>query len=124
VIIHSEKESILMSQLRKVKGLLATGALLSALALPVFSQDPQKAPQDQRDRMATTLTGCLSKDTSGSYTLTDTSGLKTTVTGAADLEKHSKNHTVTLTGTNKMDASGKPVFEVSKLTHVSDTCSK
>ena len=93
-----------MSQLRKVKGLLATGALLSAL--PVFSQDPQKAPQDQRDRMATTLTGCLNKDTSGSYTLTDTSGLKTTVTGAADLEKHSKNHTVTLTGTNKMDASG------------------
>jgi hypothetical protein len=90
----------------------------------VFSQqDQQKTPQDQRDRMATTLTGCLNKDTSGSYTLTDQSGLKATVTGAADLEKHSKNHKVTLTGTNKMDASDKPVFEVTKLTQVSDTCS-
>ncbi len=113
-----------MSLKRKINGLLAMGALVSALSLPAFSQqDQQKAPQDQRDRMATTLTGCLNKDTAGSYTLTDPTGLKTTVTGAADLEKHSKNHTVTLTGTNKMDASGKPVFEVTKLTHVSDTCS-
>ena len=113
-----------MRQQRTIKGLLAIGALLSALSLPVFSQqDQQKPPQDQRDRMATTLTGCLNKDTSGSYTLTDQSGLKTTVTGAADLEKHSQNHKVTLTGTNKMDAAGKPVFEVTKLTHVSDTCS-
>jgi len=103
--------------------LLATGALFSALSLPVYSQDPAKPPQDQRDRMASALTGCLNKDASGAYTLTDQAGLKTTVTGAADLEKHSKNHKVTLTGTTKTDASGKPIFEVSKLTHVSDTCS-
>jgi hypothetical protein len=44
------------------------------------------------------------------------------VTGAADLEKHSSNHKVTLTGALKTDASGKPVFEASKLKHVSDTC--
>ena len=112
-----------MRQKLRIKGLLAMGALLSALSLPVFSQqDLQKPPLDERDRMATTLTGCLNKNTSGSYTLTDQSGFKTTVTGSADLEKHSQNHKVTLIGTNKMDASGKPVFEVTKLTHVSDTC--
>ncbi|MEO8368320.1 MAG: hypothetical protein ABI806_03905 [Candidatus Solibacter sp.] len=113
-----------MQQKRTIMGLLATGALYTALSLPVFAQQDQpKTPQDQRDRMSTALTGCLTKDTSGSYTLTDTTGLKTTVTGAADLEKHSKNHTVTLTGAAKTDASGKSVFEVSKLMHVSDTCS-
>jgi hypothetical protein len=113
-----------MQQKRTIMGMLATGALFAALSLPGFAQQEQpKPPQDQRDRMATALTGCLTKDTSGSYTLTDTTGLKTTVTGAADLEKHSKNHKVTLTGTAKTDASGKPVFEVTKLTHVSDTCS-
>jgi len=112
-----------MPQKRTIKGLLATGALLSALSLPVFAQDqPPQPPQDQRDRMATALTGCLNKDASGSYTLTDQTGVKTTVTGAADLEKHAKNHKVTLTGTSKTDASGKPIFEVTKLTHVSDTC--
>ena len=114
-----------MPQKRTIKSLLATGALLSALSLPVFAQDqqPPTPPQDQRDRMATSLTGCLNKDASGAYTLTDQTGLKTTVTGAADLEKHAKNHKVSLTGTAKTDASGKPVFEVTKLTHVSDTCS-
>jgi len=112
-----------MQQKRTITGLLGTGALLFALSLPVFSQEPQKAPPDQRDRMATALTGCLTKDAAGAFTLTDQSGVKTTVTGAADLEKHSNNHKVTLNGTAKTDASGKPVFEVTKLTHVSDTCS-
>jgi len=110
-------------QQRKIKSVLALGALLTALSLPVFSQDPQQPPKEQRDRVATTLTGCLTKDTGGTYLLTDASGLKTTVSGGADLEKHSSNHKVTLTGTAKTDASGKAIFEVTKLTHVSDTCS-
>ena len=113
-----------MRQQRTLKSLLATGLFLCALSLPAFSQQ-EKPGQDpnQRDRMATTITGCLSKDASGSYTLTDASGLKTTVSGAADLEKHSQNHKVTLTGEAKTDASGKSMFEVTKVTHVSDTCS-
>ncbi|MCU1233481.1 MAG: hypothetical protein JWP63_1448 [Candidatus Solibacter sp.] len=112
-----------MQRLRNIKSVLAIGVLLSALSLPVFSQESQdQQDKNQRDRMATTLTGCLNKDTSGSYVLTDASGMKTTVSGAADLEKHSSNHKVTLTGMTKTDASGKPVFEVTKLTHVSDTC--
>jgi hypothetical protein len=114
-----------MQTRRTIKSLLAVGVLLSAISLPVFSQQAQENPrpdQDQRDRMATTLTGCLNKDASGSYILTDSSGLKTTVSGAADLEKHSSNHKVTLTGTAKTDASGKPIFEVSKITHISATC--
>jgi hypothetical protein len=71
----------------------------------------------------TTMTGCLSKDASGSYILADeTSGVKTTVTGPSDLEKHSANHKVTLTGATKTDANGKSVFEVTKIQHVSASC--
>jgi hypothetical protein len=48
--------------------------------------------------------------------------LKTTVTGPADWEKHSANHTVTLTGTEKKDPNGKVMFEVTKIQHVSTSC--
>jgi hypothetical protein len=77
-----------------------------------------------RDRLNkdATMTGCLNKDASGNYTLTDeNTGVKTTVIGP-DLEKHSSNHKVTLTGTTKADTSGKSVFEVSKIQHVSTSC--
>ena len=71
----------------------------------------------------TTMTGCLTKDTAGTYTLTDEkTGVKTTVTGPAELEKHAENHRVTLAGTAKADASGKQMFEVSKIEHHSTTC--
>jgi hypothetical protein len=71
----------------------------------------------------TTMTGCLTKGTAGTYTLTDEkTGVKTTVTGPAELEKHAENHTVTLTGTAKTDASGNQMFEVSKIQHHSNTC--
>jgi hypothetical protein len=68
------------------------------------------------------MTGCLSKDASGGYTLADEkTGAKTMVTGPSDLEKHSANHKVTLTGTSKMD-SGKTVFNVTKIQHVAAEC--
>ena len=114
--------------MRKVQYLtryLAMGLLLSGLSAGMYAQDDQdKKGQGERDRMsASSLTGCLTKDAAGAYTLTDeTTGVKTTVSGAADLEKHSANHKVTLTGAAKTGADGRPVFEVSKIKHVSDTC--
>jgi hypothetical protein len=110
-----------MRPLQKVTRLLAAGLLLSGLSLAVFAQDQEKS----RDRLKkeTTMTGCLNKDTAGNYTLTDeNTGVKTAVSGPTDLEKHSANHKVTLTGATKVDASGNPVFEVSKIQHVSPSC--
>jgi hypothetical protein len=112
-----------MRKIQQVTRLLAIGLLLSGLSAGVFAQDQQDRNQRDRANTASTLTGCLSKDASGAYTLTDeTTGVKTTVSGAADLEKYSSNNKVTLTGTAKTGADGKPIFEVSKLKHVSDTC--
>ena len=100
--------------------LLTVTLLLSALPA-LFAQAKDDS---QRDRMKeTVLTGCLNKDSAGSFILTDEkTGAKMTVTGPSDLEKHSANHKVTLTGTAKTDATGKSAFEVSKIQHVSPTC--
>ena len=107
--------------MRQLTHLLAAGLLLSGLTASMFAQDPKE--ERDRAKTETNMTGCLSKDASGGYQLTDEkTGVKTTVTGPADLEKHSANHKVTLTGTSKMDASGKPVFEVSKIGHVAASC--
>ena len=102
--------------MREMIGLLAMALVISCVCSGVaLAQDPQKNE--------TTMTGCLNKDSSGGYTLTDQkTGVKTTVTGPADLEKHSANHTVTLTGTEKRDANGKVMFEVTKIQHVSTSC--
>jgi len=65
----------------------------------------------------------LASSSSGNFALTDEkTGAKTIVTGPSDLEKHSANHKVTLTGAAKNDASGKPIFEVSKIQHISPSC--
>ena len=86
----------------------------------MFAQDPS---QRDRAKAETTITGCLSKGTSGNFSLTDEkTGAVTTVTGPADLVKHSNNHKVTLTGAAKTDAAGNQVFEVSKIQHVSTSC--
>jgi hypothetical protein len=79
----------------------------------------QDAPQTAKGKERT-ITGCLSKgaDQPQHYNFVDQSnGRKMTVTGLADLEKHSANHTVRLTGsmTNK-------VFNVTKVEHVSASC--
>jgi hypothetical protein len=77
----------------------------------------------ERPKSETAMTGCLTKGSAGNYTLTDEkTGVKTTVTGPADLEKHSANHKVTLTGMAKTDANGNQVLEVSKIQHVSTSC--
>jgi hypothetical protein len=120
----SQAEGVIPMKHAKVScRLLAAALLLSGMPTLNYGadQDSQK-----RDRMAneSSITGCLNKDTSGSgFTITDEkTGVKTPVTGAADLEKHSANHKVTLTGTSKTEADGKAVFEVSKIQHVSTTC--
>ena len=101
--------------------LMAAGVLISGLAAGAFAQDDKQGADRQKNE--TTMTGCLNKDASGGYVLTDEkTGMKQTVTGSADLEKHSTNHKVTLTGMSKTDANGKPVFEVTKISHVSPTC--
>ena len=93
---------------------VCAGILLVGLA--AFAQDaPQAAKGKER-----TMTGCLNKgaDVAQHYVFTNQqNGRKLTVTGPADLEKHSANHTVRLTGsmTNK-------VFNVTKVEHVAATC--
>jgi hypothetical protein len=106
-----------MKLLRNVSTLLVASALLAAYSVNAFAQN-----KDDKQR-ETTLTGCLNKAGSDMYMLADeTTGAKTTVIGPSDLEKHSANHKVTLTGTMKTDSSGKPVFEVSKIQHISTSC--
>jgi hypothetical protein len=91
---------------------------------PAQQQQPQDDPNSRdRAKSETTMTGCLNKAESGSFVLTDEkTGVKTTVTGPSDLEKHSGNNKVTLTGTAKADANGNQIFEVTKIHHVADSC--
>jgi hypothetical protein len=103
--------------MRKIR-LVAAALLLSGLSTATFAQE-----KGDKKKSETAMTGCLTKDASGAYTLTDEkTGVKTVVTGPSDLEKHSANHRVTLTGATKADASGTPVFEVSKIQHISTSC--
>jgi hypothetical protein len=97
---------------------------LSALSLAAQTQPPQDDPNSRdRAKSETTMTGCLNKADTGSFVLTDEkTGVKTTVTGSSDLEKHASNNKVTLTGTAKADANGNQVFEVTKIHHVADSC--
>src|SRR5262245_16561184 len=109
-----------MRLLRQLSFVIAGGLLLSA-GLLAQDDDKDKDKSSSRDRVKTeTMTGCLTKDATGSFILTDSSGTKTTVAGSG-LEKHSANHTVTLTGSAKTDG-GKSVFEVTKVQHVSESC--
>jgi len=163
-----------MRQLQRIPCLLAAGVLLTG-SMTLFAQSgsgqsgqsqsgqagqsgssqsgSSQSGQADRQTATTTMTGCLNKDTSGGYTLTDeTTGTKTTVTvstsgsaggsgstgatgsaggstggsmggsASSDLEKHSANHRVTLTGTAKTASSGTPGFEVIRVQHISDTC--
>jgi hypothetical protein len=101
--------------------LLAAGLFVWALPTGLFAQDQD--PNSQGKGKTASITGCLTKEASGSFVLTDeATGTKTMVTGASDLHKHASNHKVTLTGKMSTDSSGKPVFEASKIQQVSTTC--
>ena len=101
-----------------VKKFLLTCAPLAlfAVSTPATAQDK---PDPAKKSNTMTLTGCLNKgERENHYSFTDTkTGKKMTVTGAADLEKHSSNHTVRITGHQTAD-----VFNVTKLEHVAPTC--
>ena len=105
-----------MSESRQLRRFTVLGLTIAGLwGSSIFAQEQPKSE--------TAMTGCLTKGSAGNYTLTDEkTGVKITVTGPADLEKHSANHKVKLTGSMKTDNAGKSVFEVSKLDHISDTC--
>jgi hypothetical protein len=106
--------------MRQMIRLLACGLLVSGLMSIMFAQDDAKR---DRQKNETTMTGCLNKDSSGGYTLTDEkTGTKVMVTGPSDLEKHSANHRVSLTGAEKTDTTGKTVFEVGKIQHLATSC--
>ena len=92
-----------------------------ALSLAVASAAPQdaQAPKPAEGKTQT-MTGCLNKgkDVAQHYSFTDQATGKTlTVTGPADLEKHSANHTVRLTGNMTAE-----VFKATKVEHVAATC--
>src|SRR3979490_2253956 len=104
-----------------VKHAFSGASILFVLAsfLPaLLGQDADSAPKGKE----TTVTGCLSKaEGQAQYMLKDEdSGKEMTVTGAADLETHAKNHTVKLTGNMTTD-SGKITFNASKVEMVSAT---
>ena len=110
-----------MRLFRQCTLLIAAGLLLSAFSTRLLAQADTSGQAEKKTESS--MTGCLSKDSSGAYTLTDSTGNKIAVSGTTpDLEKHAANHTVTLTGKMTTDANGKPAMEVSKLKHVSDTC--
>ncbi len=100
-----------------------TVLVLIALALmmvPAIAQENQPAQGEK------TVTGCLNPgDQQGQFVLTvkegGKKGDKLAVTGAADLEKHAKNHTVKLTGKMAKEG-GKDVLKVTKIEHVEATC--
>lgn len=95
---------------------LASMILLSSAF--VFAQGDKSPAPAKGSQM--TMTGCLNKaaDQPQHYSFVDqASGKKWTVTGPADLQKHSSNHTVRLTG-----AETAKVFAATKVEHVAATC--
>src|SRR5438309_6266170 len=112
-----------MRLLKRAFLLLPAGLLIVGLPSSMFAQAGAGQEQADRQKNETTITGCLAKDASGGYTLADEkTGVKSTVTGPSDLEKHSANHKVSLTGTTKTDTTGKSVFEVTKIQHIAADC--
>jgi len=85
----------------------------------------QDTPTDKNKSTGkeTILTGCLTKATDGGYVLADEkTGKQVMVTGNdADLEKHSANHKVRLTGA-ETSIGGTMSFEATKIQHIAPTC--
>ena len=89
----------------------------------LLAQEPAKDSSNTKSQQETTLTGCLNKGPGqAQYVLTDqNTGNKTPVIGTSDLEQHSANHTVKLSGARTTD-NGRPVFTATKVEHISATC--
>jgi hypothetical protein len=111
-------------KLKLILSILTVGMLV--LGPTVYGQDDQakkgkEQQQQQADRPGEeTLTGCLTEQ-QGSYMFATQSGEQLIVSGS-DLAKH-KDHTVKLTG-KRSDEGGKTKLTVSKIEHVSASCSK
>ena len=107
-----------MTPARRILSLTGMTGLLIALSGTV-GLGQQDAPKPTKGKEMT-MTGCLTKgtDVPQHYSFVDQkTGRKWTVTGPADLEKHSANHTVRITGNTTAK-----VFTVTKVEHVSATC--
>lgn len=89
----------------------------------LLAQEPAKESSNTKSQQETTLTGCLNKGPGqAQYVLTDqNTGNKIPVTGTSDLEQHSANHTVKLSGAQRIE-NGRPVFTATKVEHISATC--
>ena len=139
-----------MRTFQKLVTLAGTAVMCTVLAATLAAQQDQPSPKpsdpnqaqsqgdadrqngagdkrdENRDRMQaeqTSITGCLNKDSAGAYQITDeATGVKTTVSGTADLEKHAANHKVKLTGALHTDNAGNSIFQVTKLDHISASC--
>jgi len=105
-----------------IAGAMSVGPALFAQNETQGQTPGQNNNQQQADRPnQETMTGCLTEQ-QGSYMLATTGGDQVNVTGTAYLSKHT-NHTVRLTGT-KADSGGKTMLNVTKIEHVSASCSK
>ena len=109
----------------KIITALVIGALSLAPALygqGDNSQQGKKGEQTRADRASQeTLTGCLTEE-QGAFKLSTSAGEQVNVTGPATLTKH-KDHTVKLTGTTSTEGD-KKILTVSKIEHVSASCTK
>jgi hypothetical protein len=101
-----------------VAGVLSIAPVLYGQADPAQKKEQKK--QQQADRPET-LTGCLTEE-QGSFKLATQAGEQVDVSGPATLTKH-KNHTVKVTGTTSNEG-GKKTLNVSKIEHVSASCTK
>jgi hypothetical protein len=90
---------------------------IALLGVALCSAEEHDKPAKSGKTM--TMTGCLNKgEMTNHYSFTDQkTGKMMTVTGSADLEKHSSNHTVKLTGSHTAK-----VFNATKVEHVAPTC--
>ena len=97
----------------------------SILFAGIASAQQEPGSRNRPAGKETSVTGCLTKSSDGGYVLTDEkTGKQITVTGSADLEKHSANHKVRLTGTESGNGTSAPMtMEVTRIQHISPTCS-
>jgi hypothetical protein len=104
-----------------MKNLVICIVMCALIVAPALWGQEQPRKQQEADRQAgQSYTGCLTEQ-QGSFLLKTADGGNVTVTGSADLSKH-KNHTVKLTGRMSEDG-GKKMLNVTKIEHVSASCS-